>query len=152
MESVVRDERPSFRALRRLGELYERDDRWSDAAQVYERAVGRNPRSAGARRDLAYALLQSGQAEQARLAINELIKIRPNDVAGLYLLSEVELELGNLNSAERTARILIETQPDDLRGAIVLSEVFARRRHYQDVIDVLEPTWWRGGTACRLIR
>jgi tetratricopeptide (TPR) repeat protein len=141
LESVVRDGRPSFRALRRLGELYERDGRWSDAAHAYERAVVRNPRSAGARRDLAYALLQSGQTEEARLAINELIKIRPNDVTGLYLLSEVELELGNLNSAERAARILIETQPDDLRGAIALSEVFTRRRHHQEVIDVLESTW-----------
>ena len=139
LEAAAASGRPSFRVLERLGRLYERRGRWDDAVGAYRRAVARNVRSANARRRLANALVASGDAAGAREVLEELIRMRPRDVEGLYLLSEVELELNNFDAAESTARQLIDIEPDSLRGPAALSRVFERRREFRRVIETLEP-------------
>ena len=139
LEAAAASGRPSFRVLERLGLLYERRRRWDDAVETYRRAVARNVRSANVRRRLASALVASGDATGAREVLQELTRMRPRDPEGLYLLSDVELELHNYEAAEEIARQLIDVDPDTLRGPAALSRVFERRREFQRVIDTLAP-------------
>ena len=138
LEGVIASGRPSSRALRRLGELYGRVDRWSDAVEAYELATARNPRSNGAQRELANALLQDGKTARARDVLHQLSTVRPDDVAVLYQLSEVERDLGNFDEAIAVARRLIQADPDGLLGPSALAEVFVRQHNYRDAITTLE--------------
>ena len=146
LERVVEGSRPSLRALNSLGQLYGRNGRWNDAVSVYERALNQNNRSAWARRQLANALLQDGQNERARGVLSELVGIRPNDTAGLSLLSKVELSLGNFEAAERAAERLIKLEgTENILGVLALTDVYSQRREHRRVIDILEPTLRHGG-------
>ena len=138
LEGVIASGRPSSRALRRLGELYGRVDRWSDAVETYELARVRNPRSTGTQRELANALLQDGKTERARDVLHELSTVRPEDVAVLYQLSEVERDLGNFEEASAAARRLIQVEPNGLIGPYALAEVYVRQHNYRDAIATLE--------------
>ena len=139
LETAVITGRPSYRALARLGEMYEQRRRWREAAGAYAQAVALNPRNATVRRRLAGALLEFGEADRARGVLQELIEMRPRDAAGLHLLAEVELELNDFSEAESIARQLVELEPEGLRGPFVLAQVHSRRREYQSVVDTLQP-------------
>ena len=138
VERAVASGRPSSRLLRRLGELYGRDDRWPEAIQAYESAVALDPRG-GALRGLSDALFQSGQLEEARDALKRLTTIDPDDGASLYRLSQVELDLGNHDEAAMAAQNLMRAEPNGIRGPYALAAVHERRRDYQSVVDALEP-------------
>jgi len=138
VERAVASGRPSSRLLRRLGELYGRDDRWPEAIQAYESAVALDPRG-GALRGLSDALYQSGQLEEARDALKRLTTIDPDDGASLYRLSQVELDLGNHDEAAMAAQNLMRAEPNGIRGPYALAAVHERRRDYQGVVDTLEP-------------
>ena len=139
LETAVITGRPSYRALARLGEMYEQRRRWREAAGAYAQAVALNPRNATVRRRLARALLEFGELDRARGVLQELIEMRPRDAAGLHLSAEVELELNNFTEAETIARQLVDLEPEGLRGPFVLAQVHSRRREYQAVVDTLRP-------------
>ena len=139
LETAVITGRPSYRALARLGEMYEQRRRWREAAGAYAQAVALNPSNATVRRRLARALLEFGELDRARGVLQELIEMRPRDAAGLHLSAEVELELNNFTEAETIARQLVDLEPEGLRGPFVLAQVHSRRREYQAVVDTLRP-------------
>ena len=139
LETAVITGRPSYRALARLGEMYEQRRRWREAAGAYAQAVALNPRNATVRRRLARALLEFGELDRARGVLQELIEMRPRDAASLHLSADVELELNNFTEAETIARQLVDLEPEGLRGPFVLAQVHSRRREYQAVVDTLQP-------------
>jgi len=139
LETAVITGRPSYRALARLGEMYQQRRRWREAAGAYAQAVALNPRNATVRRRLARALLEFGELDRARGVLQELIEMRPRDAASLHLSAEVELELNNFTEAETIARQLVDLEPEGLRGPFVLAQVHSRRREYQSVVDTLQP-------------
>jgi tetratricopeptide (TPR) repeat protein len=139
LERVIGSGRPSSRALRRLGELYGRLDRWPDAVEAYELSASVNPRSTGTQRELANALLRAGQGGRARDVLRDLSEARPDDVSILYQLSQVYLELGDYDEAEVAARGVLSLEPDGIRGPYALAAVYARQHAYRDVVDTLEP-------------
>ena len=131
---------PQFaEALVLLARAYEIRSEWNEAAAAYERAVRSNPRRTRYRRQLANVLLNAGQSERALEVLRELVRVRPDDAGGWYLLSDLELELNHYDGAEAAARRLIELEPDGLRGAYVLSRVLGAQREYQAMVDALEP-------------
>ena len=140
IERVIGSSRPSSRALRRLGELYGRLDRWPDAVEAYELAASVNPRSTGTQRELANALLRTGQGGRARDVLRDLSEARPDDVSVLYQLSQVYLELGDYDEAEVAARGVLALEPRGIRGPYALAAVYARQHAYRDIVDTLEPT------------
>ena len=126
-------------ALELLAQAHETQGQWVEAAAAYERAVTRSPRRARYRRQLADALLNAGQLHRALEVLRELVRVRPSDAGGWYLLSDLELELNNYDEAETAAQRLVALEPDGLRGAYVLSRVLGAQREYQGMVDALEP-------------
>jgi len=133
------DSNPRFtEGLALLGQAHEMRGEWTEAASAYERAVVSSPRRMRYRRQLANALLNAGRPERALSVLRDLVKIRPDDASGWYLLSDLELEVNNYDEAEAAARRLIELEPSGLRGVYTLSRVLGAKREYQGMVDALE--------------
>ena len=139
LEATLAGSRPTYEALARLGEMYERRLRWEDAAIAYGNAAALNPRNAAVRLRLARALFAAGEPREARTVLESLIEMRPRDAASHSLLARVEIDLNNFDAAESLARTLIDLEPDGLRGPLTLARVFERRREHQRVVDTLTP-------------
>ncbi len=142
-------EQPQF--YRVLGELYERTERWPEAAAAYEKAASASPRSVDVKLRWATALLnQSGDAPAltARGVLETLVRERPGESRALYLLAIAQRRLRDLPAAEATARKLMDADPGSLRGPYLLAQIFEDRNEYRRVIEVLEPLATRArGTA-----
>lgn len=131
---------PGFYAS--LGEAYEREQRWPDAAAAYGRAASFNPRDTNIRARWAQALLNTDDAADARRARDVLLEVvQGNPTSGwpLYLLTRAQRETGDLEGAENSARRLLALTPTGVSGAHALAQILAQRRAFPEVIDVLAP-------------
>ena len=98
------------RLLASLAELYERQQRWTDAAATYEQLSALAPGSHDTRIRWASALLQIDTAEafaQAREVLGPVLEAAPTEPRALYLLSTAERRAKDFAAAEATARRLI---------------------------------------------
>jgi tetratricopeptide (TPR) repeat protein len=139
LESTA-DIQPQFYAV--LGELYEGQHEWADAARSYEKAVARSPRNLELRMRLAVVLLSDGANAALGRALELLQQIRkesPADRRVLYLLAQAQRMSGLLDDAEATARQLIAVAPTSSTGSWLLAQVFALKQQYRKVVDTLEP-------------
>jgi tetratricopeptide (TPR) repeat protein len=124
-----------------LAELYERAERWREAAAAYQRAVEENPGNAAAKTSWAFVLINLGERpglERARTLLGEVLLKTPTDTRARYLLSTVQRELGDLDGAEASARRLLADKRE-LPGYLALAQVFEQRREFRRVIETLEP-------------
>jgi len=124
-----------------LAEFYERQRRWKDAANAYERALTVAPRNAELRTRYAQALLNAGGRDdliKAREALTELTATR-NDARALYLLSQASRRSGDLAGAETAARRLIAAQDASPWGYFALAEALEQNRQYARVAEALVP-------------
>ena len=136
---------PKFYAS--LGELYEGQRRWPEAADAYGKALKQFPGNVELKVRLAFALLNepdTGEAARARDLLNDALKSSPGDGRTLYLMTQAQRLLKDLEGAEATARRLMNVQPGSLWGATALAEVLADRHEYQKVVDTLEPLVAKG--------
>ena len=127
-----------------LGDLYERQNRWPDAAGAYEQAIA-NARG-GASRDLklryAAALLNVGESasvSKARDVLKDFLMTAPQDARGLFLLSSANLRMADYAGAEDVARKLLAIDPTSIQGLHALSSAFIARKQYAQVVDLLTP-------------
>ena len=128
-----------------LGDFYDRERRWKDAAGAYAIAVQRAPRNVGLKVSYAQDLLNVGGREgiaKARDVLNEAMALRPtgaNEQRALYLLSQAHRRGGDLSAAEATARRLITSNKQSPWGYFALAEALQDRQQYQAIIDALQP-------------
>jgi tetratricopeptide (TPR) repeat protein len=130
------------RLLSTLGEFYERERRWKDAADTYARAIQRSPRANDLRLRYASALLNLGGRDQiakARDILAEIVTASPPNARALFLLSQAQRRLGDAATAEATARKLIAQNSKSPMGYYALAETLEERRQYQAVVDALAP-------------
>jgi tetratricopeptide (TPR) repeat protein len=130
------------RLLPTLADFYEREHRWQDAADTYEKALRQTPRSPDLRTRYASALLNTGGRDQLTKARDVLVDItatRTTDSRALYLLSQAQRRLGDSNAAEATARQIIAQNGRSAWGYYALAESLEGRRQYQAVVDALAP-------------
>jgi tetratricopeptide (TPR) repeat protein len=131
------------RLLPTLGEFYERDRRWKEAADAYGRAVQQAPRSTELRVRYASVLVNVGGREnltKARDLLRGVTPTRPNEQARvLYLLSQTERRLGDSQAAEATARRVIAQNSKSPWGYYALAEALESRRDYEGVVRELSP-------------
>ncbi len=124
-----------------LGQFYERQDKWNEAAEAYAQAMSSTPKPS---RDVqiryAAALINAdGGAGQARTVLADLLKGSPNDSRVLYLLSMAERTDGDLAAAEATARRIMAIDPTSISGLRALVSALFERYDYKQVADVVAP-------------
>jgi tetratricopeptide (TPR) repeat protein len=131
------------RLLPALADFYEREHRWSDAADAYARALQRTPRDQAMKMRYASALMNVGgraNIEKARTALVEIAgAARTPDPRTLYLLSQAQRRLGEYKEAEASARKVIAQNNRSPWGYYALAEALEGRREYQAVVDELAP-------------
>jgi tetratricopeptide (TPR) repeat protein len=117
-----------YRGQLRLAETYERAERWPQAAQGFERALALNAKNTSLIPRRAVALINAGQAAEARSILQKLIDGSATpDPAMVYLLAEAQRADHDLPAAEATARKLLAARPDDVRALHVLSLIQQER-------------------------
>lgn len=134
------DVEPSY--YNTLGEAYQRDRRWAEAADAFGKAAALAPRDLDLKTRWAYALLNQPGDRNATRARDLLLEVTAtNSTAAwpLYLLARAQRELGDLDGSERTARRLLAISPTSTWGAHALAQVLEARRQYAALIDALEP-------------
>ena len=124
-----------------LGQFYERQDKWDEAAAAYGEAITASPKP---NRDVqiryAAALINTDEgAAKAREVLNDLLKSSPNDTRVLYLLSMAERTDGDMKAAEATARRIMTIDPTSVSGLRALVAVLFDRYDYKQVVEVVTP-------------
>lgn len=124
-----------------LGQFYERQDKWADAAAAYEEAItGTEKPSRDVQIRYAAALINTdGGAGKARTVLADLLKNTPNDTRVLYLQSMAERTDGDMTAAENTARRIITIDPTSVSGLRALVSVLFERYDYKQVVEVVTP-------------
>ena len=129
------------RLLPALGDFYDREHRYGDAATAYGKAVAQAPRSVDLRTRYASALLNAGgraNAAKARDVLTQLTASRA-DARTFYLLSQAQRRAGDAQAAEETARKLIAQNAKSPWGYYALAEALEERRQFKAVVDELTP-------------
>jgi tetratricopeptide (TPR) repeat protein len=85
-----------------LGQAYQLIGEVNLARESFERAVALYPGQVDARRSLAALESRSGRIQQARGRLDDLLKQRPDDLAALEMLMNLDLSTKNWSEAERT--------------------------------------------------
>lgn len=124
-----------------LGQFYERQDRWTEAASAYEEAVTATRQPS---RDLqiryAAALINSESgAGKARGVLGELLKGSPNDTRVLYLLAMAERSDGDRAAAEATAQRILAIDPTSVAGLRAMVSVLFDRYDFVKITEVVTP-------------
>ena len=130
------------RLLASLAELYERQQRWPEAATTYERLSALAPGSDDTRIRWATALLQIDSPAafaQVREVLRPVLQAAPADPRALYLMSMAERRAKDYTAAEASARSLIAAAPDAPSGPFALAQVFEDQRLFAKAADVLGP-------------
>ena len=134
-----------------LGELYEGERRWADAAEAYGRASQRRPRDLELKVRWATALLSEGHSNavaHARTLLSAVTAENPTHIRALYLLVQAERQMANTAGAEATAVKMVQVDPRGVWGQYALAQVATDKKDYRKVIDTLEPvmTGWTART------
>lgn len=124
-----------------LGQFYERQDKWAEAAAAYEEAIGGMQKPS---RDVliryAAALINTDDgAGKARTVLADLLKGAPNDTRVLYLLAMAERTDGEMKAAEATARRILAIDPTSVPGLRALVAVLFDRYDYKQVVEAVAP-------------
>ncbi len=122
-----------------LGQVYEDQGRWLDAARAYEGAVQERPQFLPLRSQWATALLNSGNAQRAREVLEEGSAGNSRNTRALYLLSESQRRTRDFAAAEVTARRLIGLDARALGGPRQLAQIFRDQNEHQKIVALLEP-------------
>ena len=125
-----------------LASFYERQQRWKEAANAYQKAIAASPKNVDLKLQYATALMNVGGKDAlTRRAgrLTEIVAARPNDVRSLFQLSQVQRRLGDLAAAESAARRVIAQNGRSPMGYYALAMALEERRQYQAVIDALAP-------------
>ena len=139
LESAVEDD-PRLYAT--LGDFYDRERRWKDAAGAYAQAAQRAPRNIDLKLRYASALLSTGEranSQKARDLLAEVVSSRPTDQRALYLLSQAHRRASDPANAEAAARRLIGLNKQSPWGYYALAEALQDRQQYKAVVDALLP-------------
>ena len=124
-----------------LGQFYERQNKWAEAAAAYGEGVAADAQPGReVRIRYAAALINTDDgAGKARTVLADLLKGTPNDTRVLYLLAMAERTDGDLTASEATARRLITIDPTSVTGLRALVSVLSERFEYQQVTEVVAP-------------
>jgi len=120
----------SFAANHRLGEFYLRAERYRESLPLLQAAFQIDPANGGNERDLALAYEQTGDLEQARAHIQNLLK-RQNDADLDRLAGELDERLGNPLAAVKEYQQAVSLDPSEQNYFAWGSELLLHRAVWQ---------------------
>jgi tetratricopeptide (TPR) repeat protein len=134
------EENPTFwRGLVKLGELYEGERKFKEAAATYSRAQIANPRLNLVPQQAA-ALLNAGDPTAARDVLQQSLARRsaPPDPTLLYLLGQTQRQLKDYDGATQTVEKLKAIDPDDPRAMYLSARLLDDRGQKHEAVAAFE--------------
>jgi tetratricopeptide (TPR) repeat protein len=126
-----------------LGDIYERQAKWEEAAAAYDKG---SAAARGSGRELrlrrAAALLNipdGGGAERAVGLLTEFLKTNPKDLTAHTLLARAHLQRGAGDDAERAARAGLAIEPANLQVIGLLAGIYRERYDFAAIVALLAP-------------
>ncbi len=121
-----------------LGRIYLSEERYGDAAEVFQEALGHWPQSRPLHGSLIDALLRDGATDSAREAIETLLEIEPESIRARLTLFDLRRDAGDREGALEMLRSTPRESPGNSelfrRLAVALYEAgaFAEALHWLD--------------------
>ena len=115
-----------------LVDLYEDQDKMTEALQVLDQLEHRDPTNSGISERIVLDLARAGRFAEAEQKARDLTAKRPENRATRRLLATVMFEQGNPAEGEKILRDLIETDPQDPSSKRALASELVRDRRFDE--------------------
>ncbi|MGH9618293.1 MAG: tetratricopeptide repeat protein [Bryobacteraceae bacterium] len=131
----------SYRVHELSAEIFEVENRYSDAIGEYRKAIALAPQAPGLHYRLGRALLLAKHTpesmKQAAAAFEAELKLSPEDAASEFQLGQIAQAQGNPSQARTHFEHAIKLSPDFTQALIALGRIYAHDKQYNRAIAVL---------------
>lgn len=129
----------SYRVHELSAEIFEQQNRFSEAVSEYQKAIALNPQAPDLHFRLGRAiLLQSHDPKSLDQAAEEFraeLKVSPEDAASKFQLGQIALVRGDSAEAKRQFEGALTLAPDFISALISLGKISAREKDYASAIQ-----------------
>ena len=134
--SVAYRAQPSRELALKIAQLHTRAGQHQAAIQIYRRLLTQKPEDLATRIELARAMAENNQGEEALKEMEPLISSRPNDPALLALAGDLNFK-DDPGAAAGFYRRAVELNPKDNRARAQLGAAYLRSMQYEAALPVL---------------
>lgn len=110
-------------------------ERWNEAVEAFSEAVRAAPDSAGARINLAAALVETGRVEEATEELTRALELAPDNATAHFNLGLLERNAGKLEDAVRHLRRAVELQPEDSGARLELARALRATGRLEEALE-----------------
>ena len=130
----------SYRVHQASAEIFELQNRYSDAVAEYRKAIASNPSAPELHFHLGRAILLQGHSpesmERASAEFKAELKITPEDSASEFQLGQIEQAQGNTADAKLHFERAVALSPTFVQALIALGKIHLRNNRYAEAISV----------------
>lgn len=123
----------SYRVNQLSGEILDIQNRPTDAAQEYRKAIAKNPAAVNLHYRLGRALLMEGKQDEAREEFLAELKLNPADAIAEYQIAQIDAVQGKREAAAERFAAALRLKPDFVEAMVALAKL-----RPQEAIGLLE--------------
>jgi tetratricopeptide (TPR) repeat protein len=131
----------SYRVHELSGEIFEVENRYSDAAAEYRKAIEANPNAPELHFRLGRAILLETHSQEAldkaAAEFQSELKISPEDSACEFQLGQIAQVEGKTEQAKLYFERAIQLSPNFVQALTVLGKIETQEKHYAHAIELL---------------
>jgi predicted Zn-dependent protease len=132
----------SYRVHELSGEIFEVENRYSDAVSEYRKAIEANPNAPELHYRLGRAILLESHSpealDKAATEFRDELKLSPEDSACEFQLGQIAQVEGKSDDAKPHFERAIELSPDFVQGLIALGKIESQEKRYGRAIELLK--------------
>jgi tetratricopeptide (TPR) repeat protein len=131
----------SYRVHELSGEIFEVENRYSDAVAEYRKAIELNPAAPELHYRLGRAILLQSHSkeslEQAAAEFRAELKLSPEDGACEFQLGQIAQVQGNAAAAKPHFERAVQLSPTFVQALIALAKLYSQEKQYDQAIELL---------------
>lgn len=128
---AVLERDPASYAFIPLSNLYRKLGLFEDALAVAQRGCSRHPNLVAGQLSLGLACHELGLKAECRLALENVVRITPENIEAQRVLSRMYADAGEHAAAESSLRIILSLAPNDLESRVIQDSLYQAR----DAVD-----------------
>lgn len=120
------------------GLMLEKQGQFSEAVEVFKKAVTQDPSHAPLRVELGYAYSLLGEPEEARIQALEAIKVDEHYLPAYFLLGTIYLQENRMSEAVAVYEKISQLEPHNESALYVLGTIYLNSENYEKGIGYLK--------------
>ncbi len=124
---AVLERDPASYAFIPLSNLYRKIGLFDDALAVAQRGCSRHPNLVAGQLSLGLACHELGLTAKCRHALENVVRITPENVEAQRILSRMYADAGEHTAAESSLRIILSLAPNDLESRVIQDSLYRAR-------------------------